>query len=511
MEQILRDTGLEQYTDKLKENDVDDLLFFKLLDGAAGSTEERLFAEIIPSVGHRLKIITAARELGKQTSETCQRAPNGNMNIMLGDDNSVNCGQEPDKEEHVEITFVTFNPLFDIKQIILNSDEDKGTANGMNVLEEISRSSLLTSDTKTLIKRRIVNFLVKNYSYHPSKEVKENLAKCVAMQLFQNLNCEQQKNIENMFYRKSEVKEKTKKKNSASGLIEDRLKHLRRKRNVTKPRKPESCLEITKPSEDEEDKKSWLRYTSSPLNQVAEYMAQTFRLRSEELKTNDLLTTLNEWPRLIDTTGMIDLDFSIRYPDKGDMMLHKWTCISNQIWKYAVKTRANIHGEIGISKNVEEWSKDEINSGSLLLLPYLFSKSAYTQDGKKRRRITGAHSPEFFVQFFQRNEDLEEFRLAESVRTQPFVICIGNLKFLDIQQAFVMVERRLIAAESFVKAVDLCFKIFYVLELKFPEECKSVWEFFDCTVFQTNKVRSSSSSVLSLSSQITMDEGLNED
>lgn len=48
-----------------------------------------------------------------------------------------------------------------------------------------------------------------------------------------------------MFYRKSEVKEKTKKKNSASGLIEDRLKHLRRKRNVTKPRKPESCLEIT--------------------------------------------------------------------------------------------------------------------------------------------------------------------------------------------------------------------------------------------------------------------------
>ncbi|XP_035707471.1 uncharacterized protein LOC110849386 isoform X1 [Folsomia candida] len=81
MEQILRDTGLEQYTDKLKENDVDDLLFFKLLDGAAGSTEERLFAEIIPSVGHRLKIITAAREVSRSGSNFEQITLNFNCSI----------------------------------------------------------------------------------------------------------------------------------------------------------------------------------------------------------------------------------------------------------------------------------------------------------------------------------------------------------------------------------------------------------------------------------------------
>ncbi|XP_035712070.1 uncharacterized protein LOC118437260 isoform X2 [Folsomia candida] len=308
----------------------------------------------------------------------------------------------------------------------------------------------------------------------------------------------------NLFYQESRVindKSSLHKRIPASGLIEHRLKYLRRKHKAG----------ATSPSEDEYEKKSWLSYSSTPLYQVAEYMAETFRLRSEELRnTDNLSVTLSQWPRLIDTPGMIDQDFSVRYPGKQEIVLHKWDSISKQILKFAKKTKLDVCREIGITQNINEWSADQINVGSLILLPYLLSKSAYTKGSKKRRKITGGQSADFFIKFIKTNEDLEEFRLSESVRKQPFVLCLGNLKNLEIQQAYIMVERRLMLAESLVKAVDTCFKIFYVLQLQFPEECSGVWCFFDHTVFQTNEIKSPTSSVLSLGSQIDLEERPNE-
>ncbi|XP_035714168.1 uncharacterized protein LOC118438312 [Folsomia candida] len=419
---------------------------------------------------------------------------------------------EDESKEHVqagdvalvEISFLEFNPLFDVKQIILNSDEEKGTVKGRRTLAKISESNSITYDIKTLVKHRIVSYLVKHYTYYPHQDIKKNLAQCVAAQLFLNL---QLRDIANLFYRESRVivAKNTTEKITAAGLIEDRLKHLRRKHGISKSGKSkiEDCSEAEGASEDEYEKKSWLSYSSTPLDQVADYMSQTYRLRSKELSiSTNLSVTLSEWPRLLDTPGMIDQDFYIRHPGKSEIMLHKWGLISNQIWKYASTININSAGEIGISINLVEWSNDQIKSGSLILLPYLLSRSAYSKTNKKRRKITGGQSSDFFLQFVNSNEDLEEFRLSESARKQPFVVCVGTLKNIDIQQSYVMVERRLIPAESLVKAVDICFKIFYVLQLKFPNECSSVWAFFDHSVFQINEIKSPSSSVLSLSSQI---------
>ncbi|XP_035700545.1 uncharacterized protein LOC118433073 [Folsomia candida] len=188
-------------------------------------------------------------------------------------------------------------------------------------------------------------------------------------------------------------------------------------------------------------------------------------------------------------------------------MLHMWDSISQQIWKFAKNAKTDACREIGIIYNINDWSAEQINVGSLILLPYLLSKSAYSKVNKKRRKITGGQSSEFFIKFVKSNDDLEEFRLSESVRKQPFVLCVGNLKNLEIQQAYVMVERHLIFAESLVKAVDICFKIFHVLQLQFPEECSSVWCFFDHTVFRIKEIKSPSSSVLFLGSQINLENG----
>jgi hypothetical protein len=93
-------------------------------------------------------------------------------------------------------------------------------------------------------------------------------------------------------------------------------------------------------------------------------------------------------------------------------------------------------------------------------------------------------------------------RHSESKRKQPFVLCVGDLSKLMIVDVYVMVERKLQKATSITSAVDLCFKLFHVLKLAFPEECYPTWCFFDHCVFQINKIASPPASVLTLGSQI---------
>ncbi len=117
----------------------------------------------------------------------------------------------------------------------------------------------------------------------------------------------------------------------ASGLIEDRLKYLRRKNDVKSRSKTALPIPVDligwsswfyifflniwliflyfskcTVTEQDHEKKSWLANSNSPTSQVANYMSDTYNLRTMELKNSkNLLETINEWPRLLDTSGMV--------------------------------------------------------------------------------------------------------------------------------------------------------------------------------------------------------------
>lgn len=99
-------------------------------------------------------------------------------------------------------------------------------------------------------------------------------------------------------------------------------------------------------------------------------------------------------------------------------MLRNWTQIGQQIWQAAKNTKLDVTNELGVEQHINNWTTsneckifklnnriiifnfvDQVNNGSLILLPYLLSNSAYTRSGKKRRRITGGQSSHFFLQF----------------------------------------------------------------------------------------------------------------
>lgn len=44
-------------------------------------------------------------------------------------------------------------------------------------------------------------------------------------------------------------------------------------------------------------------------------------------------------------------------------------------------------------------------------------------------------------------------------------------------QSFVIVDGLAIEASSLLKAVDICFKAFFVLDVCYPKQCHTTWEF----------------------------------
>ncbi|OXA47331.1 hypothetical protein Fcan01_17838, partial [Folsomia candida] len=85
--------------------------------------------------------------------------------------------------------------LFNVKEIIVQSDREKGTAKGQEMLQLIISQGMASFQVKSLIKRRTVNYLIRNYSNYPPRHVKKNLAECISSQLFGHLAEQQQIDI----------------------------------------------------------------------------------------------------------------------------------------------------------------------------------------------------------------------------------------------------------------------------------------------------------------------------
>ena len=71
--------------------------------------------------------------------------------------------------------------------------------------------------------------------------------------------------------------------------------------------------------------------------------------------------------------------------------------------------------------------------------------------------------------------------LEEVSNKQPFVLILGSL--MEPLQCFVIVERKALQQMSLLKALDVCFKLFYVLDINYPWQCATTWEYLQKVVF----------------------------
>lgn len=80
---------------------------------------------------------------------------------------------------------------------------------------------------------------------------------------------------------------------------------------------------------------------------------------------------------------------------------------------------------------------------------------------------------------------------------QPFVLVLGAR--VKPEQVFVIIEREAIPQDSLLKAVDLCFKCFYVYDIDYPWQTCNSWQFLQSAIFGIEGIaKATSSSVMSL-------------
>src|SRR5437762_14281923 len=77
----------------------------------------------------------------------------------------------------------------------------------------------------------------------------------------------------------------------------------------------------------------------------------------------------------------------------------------------------------------------------------------------------------------------------EKKRTQPFLVIIGNESTLKFEQFFVMAERKVVVCNSFLQALDSCFKLYHIMNASFPSQCKDSWEFISSFFFSMTETK----------------------
>ena len=73
--------------------------------------------------------------------------------------------------------------------------------------------------------------------------------------------------------------------------------------------------------------------------------------------------------------------------------------------------------------------------------------------------------------------------LDQNTQGQPFILILGNPE--QPEQAFVVVEKNVVLCKSLLQAVDVCFKVVYVLDINYAWQCQHTWDFIQKFFYST--------------------------
>ncbi|XP_072037557.1 uncharacterized protein [Amphiura filiformis] len=236
--------------------------------------------------------------------------------------------------------------------------------------------------------------------------------------------------------------------------------------------------------EEAHEKKRWLQHNSDPKEQVRDYMKATTSLRMKELKDEATAMSdfLNDWPRLLDFPGMIEVDFRNLFgQETSEHLTRKWTDeFAERIFRFGAQQKdmpAEMLNEDGTAHP----------QAVLQLLPMFLPTGKVRKASGKSLLATRSEAVESFIDQKPSSTNLPGYLdeiLGSRERPQPFILLLGERCTPSNGKSYVIVEGRAIMVESLLKAVDTCFKVIYVLDLHYPNQCATTWEFIQKVIFE---------------------------
>ncbi|PIK33319.1 hypothetical protein BSL78_29864, partial [Apostichopus japonicus] len=361
-----------------------------------------------------------------------------------------------------------------IREILL------GKLNGDTLVKEME-DGLISYQSRKQIVNILVSHLIEHHSKHPRSVVKLSMALAIINE-FPLLDNEDKDGHEVWFCAGIG-------RHEATGYLENRLRNVRRRdqsktKSVPDPSKPSklvdtTVLELT--SDDAEDcdissMVTWLKYHNAPKERVKEMMERTCKHRTSYIRDNKESSVgdiLSEYPRLIDTDGMIDQDFIILFGQVSDSLYMKWT-------RYFPKVLVYVEKQV-------DWKQVLKFSGEV--------QTGIKKIGKRKQHATVDQACRCFIQVEKIGTNIPSF-LEKVDQPQPFVLALGRRE--QPEQVFCIVERRALPCQGLLQGVDLCFKLFYILDINYPWECQNTWDFLQKAIYNLGKGKGRDKSVPSV-------------
>ncbi|XP_051989035.1 uncharacterized protein LOC127648409 [Xyrauchen texanus] len=216
----------------------------------------------------------------------------------------------------------------------------------------------------------------------------------------------------------------------ATGFLEERLRNIRKRsrrencssRKICASRENSagrekdsqamsSILDIPEPSISPDRAvqiSEWLKNNMWPADKVAEYMKETAIHRAQWIRANGTkaIEDINcEFPRLLDTPGMISQDFSILFPDHAERICQNWKLsFKDKILHFASqekKAQELLH-------NVENLFPEVQSDIALRLLPVILPTPVY-KNGMKMFKPSLEENIKSFIEFKNVGTNIVEY------------------------------------------------------------------------------------------------------
>ncbi|XP_024883588.1 uncharacterized protein LOC112462188 [Temnothorax curvispinosus] len=256
----------------------------------------------------------------------------------------------------------------------------------------------------------------------------------------------------------------------------------------------------------------WLRYNTAPWSCVKEHWNGSRELRQSFIKQHEgsVSDIFNEYPVLKQEFGymLLDIDYDALIDEKSNIY-NEWpdlskkleTLLENRVIKD--KTFAKQLEEIQLYKEGDEHR----DAALLFLIPVLCPSNARLRisGGNKIWRPTIAESMDAFICHIKIPGELEKVKRRRQERAaklkdtvQPYIIVIGP-QLTAIEAFYIIIDDIMYKMENVLKAVDILYKIFQVLNVKYPPACEQVWLFIQKYIYgRTTKWDKYDKSVMNL-------------
>ncbi|XP_045572381.1 uncharacterized protein isoform X6 [Salmo salar] len=359
---------------------------------------------------------------------------------------------------------------------------------GEKVFQEYRKTKGLTDSTRRLMVNIIVADMMESHGRIPPSSVRTNYALGIVT-LFPYLNDPDSEHGYEKYYDAA----------SGSGYLTWRIKTVGRNTSCkTKKRtKPtyqngpmaqRSCPSAVEQLSRDECREaiSVLQHTTTNESLVREKMMATFQYRQEVVHDPEKSSTvLDVFPRFLDTTGLINQDFTRLFGEvvSGTFMA-KWPTFFKPRVIADCKTLPFSEPVEDLLTSAQQESNDygwESDLAAILLLLHLLPP---TSKGPKTAKIRTSQAADHLVRFMKVGTSMVTFLETVRHEQQPFLLCVGERKN-SIQKFYIVVDQKAIPCktQTSVAAFDELFKAHYVFSVSYHEALCNFYTFIQTTVY----------------------------